>query len=84
MAKGIFVTGFNGGNCNSSTGNFSYGIEGFLVENGELKQPISEMNITGNMLTLWSSLVGIGNDALKSSTWQLPSLLFDEVDFSGL
>jgi PmbA protein len=84
MTRGIFVTGFNGGNCNSSTGNFSYGIEGFLVENGELKQPISEMNITGNMLTLWSSLVGIGNDALKSSTWQLPSLLFDEVDFSGL
>ena len=84
MAKGILVTGFNGGNCNSSTGNFSYGIEGFLVENGELKQPVSEMNITGNMLTLWSNLQEIGNDALKSSSWQLPSLLFDGVDFSGL
>jgi len=84
MGNGILVTGFNGGNCNSSTGNFSYGIEGFLIENGEPKRPISEMNITGNMLTLWSNLSGIGTDALKSSSWQMPSLLFDAVDFSGL
>lgn len=84
MGNGILVTGFNGGNCNSSTGNFSYGIEGFLVENGEPKKPISEMNITGNMLALWSNLSGIGTDVLKSSSWQMPPLLFDAVDFSGL
>ena len=28
VEKGILVTGFNGGNNNSSTGDFSYGIEG--------------------------------------------------------
>ena len=34
VEKGILVTGFNGGNCNSSTGDFSYGIEvtGNMVE----------------------------------------------------
>lgn len=32
VQKGILVTGFNGGNCNSSSGDFSYGIEGFLIE----------------------------------------------------
>ncbi|GAB6393881.1 MAG: TldD/PmbA family protein [Bacteroidales bacterium] len=82
--KGILVTGFNGGNCNSSTGDFSYGVEGFLIENGKLAQPISEMNITGNMLTLWSSLAEAGNDPRTSSAWRIPSLLFDGVDFSGL
>lgn len=35
VRKGILVTGFNGGNCNSSSGDFSYGIEGFLIENGK-------------------------------------------------
>ena len=45
--RAVLVTGFNGGNCNSSTGDFSYGIEGFLVENGKLSTPVSEMNITG-------------------------------------
>ena len=82
--KGILVTGFNGGNCNSSTGDFSYGIEGFLIENGKLTQPISEMNITGNMITLWASLVETGNDPRLNSSWRIPSLVFDGVDFSGL
>ena len=83
VSKGILVTGFNGGNSNSSTGDFSYGIEGFLIENGKPTQPINEMNITGNMLTLWSNLVEIGNDPRLSSSWRIPSLLFDKVDFSG-
>jgi PmbA protein len=83
IEKGILVTGFNGGNCNSSTGNFSYGVEGFLIENGLLVQPISEMNITGNMLTLWSNLAGIGKDTRHTSSWEIPSLLFEDVDFSG-
>lgn len=84
LDKGILVTGFNGGNCNSSTGAFSYGIEGFLIENGKMTQPVSEMNITGNMLTLWSNLKEIGNDARLSSSRRIPSLLFDQVDFSGI
>ncbi|KAA6326512.1 Metalloprotease PmbA [termite gut metagenome] len=82
--KGILVTGFNGGNCNSSTGNFSYGIEGFLIEKGKLTTPISEMNVTGNMLTLWNSLIEAGNDPRLSSSRRIPSLVFEGVDFSGI
>ncbi|MCC8094473.1 MAG: TldD/PmbA family protein [Tannerellaceae bacterium] len=84
LDKGILVTGFNGGNSSSTTGDFSYGVEGFVVENGKLTQPISEMNITGNLLTLWENLVEIGNDPRTSSSWRIPSLLFNDVDFSGL
>lgn len=84
LEKGILVTGFNGGNCNSTTGDFSYGIEGFHIENGKTTQPISEMNVTGNMITLWNNLSEAGNDIRKSSSWRIPSLLFKDVDFSGL
>ena len=82
--KGILVTGFNGGNCNSTTGDFSYGVEGFLIENGPLNQPISEMNVTGNMIKLWNQLVEAGNDPRKNSSWRIPGLLFEGIDFSGL
>ncbi|WP_301029327.1 TldD/PmbA family protein [Parabacteroides goldsteinii] len=82
--KGILVTGFNGGNCNSTTGDFSYGVEGFLIEKGKLTQPISEMNATGNMIALWTNLTEVGNDPRLFSSWRIPSLLFDGVDFSGL
>ncbi|MDR1344692.1 MAG: TldD/PmbA family protein [Tannerellaceae bacterium] len=84
VEKGILVTGFNGGNCNSSTGDFSYGVEGFLIDKGKLAQPVSEMNITGNMLTLWNNLAEVGKDTRRSSSWKIPSLLFDDVDFSGI
>jgi PmbA protein len=82
--KGILVTGFNGGNCNGTTGDFSYGIEGFLIENGEMVQPVSEMNITGNMKELWSNIAEAGNDVNKNSAWLVPSILFEGVDFSGM
>jgi PmbA protein len=82
--RGILVTGFNGGNNNGATGDFSYGIEGFLVEKGKLIQPVFEMNITGNFKQLWKDLVAVGNDADPSRSWRLPSLVFDKVDFSGI
>lgn len=82
--KGIWVTGFNGGNTNSTTGDFSFGIEGFLVENGVVTQPIGEMNITGNILTLWQNVEAIGNDPRQKSSWKIPSIAFSEVNFSGL
>lgn len=84
IQKGIWVTGFNGGNSNPTTGDFSFGVEGFLIENGESTTPISEMNITGNILTLWNNLLEIGNDPRKNSSLRLPSLLFSDVNFSGL
>lgn len=84
VKRGILVTGFNGGNSNGSTGDFSYGIEGFLVENGQLTQPVSEMNITGNFKQIWNDLIAVGNDVYLGSSWRLPSLVFDNIDFSGI
>ncbi len=84
VKKGILVTGFNGGNSNGTTGDFSYGIEGFLIEDGKLTKPVSEMNITGNMKDLWSDIGEIGNDVNKNSSWLTPSILFENVDFSGI
>ncbi|MCI1683933.1 MAG: TldD/PmbA family protein [Bacteroides sp.] len=84
VQNGILITGFNGGNSNSTTGDFSYGIEGFLIENGKLTQPVNEMNITGNLVTLWGALAAIGNDPRPTTSWQIPSLVFEGVDFSGL
>jgi len=84
LEKGILVTGFNGGNSNSSSGDFSFGMEGFLIENGKLTQPVSGMNITGNILTLWNNLAEVGNDPRLNNAFQIPSLVFEGVDFSGL
>jgi len=82
--KGILVTGFNGGNSNSSTGDFSYGVEGFYFENGKVSFPIKEMNVSGNIISLWNNIIDIGSDPRNSSRWLIPTLAFESVDFSGI
>ena len=79
LARGLYITGFNGGNCNGTTGDFSFGIEGYWVENGVIVKPVSEMLMTGNMLKLWANLVDTSNDPLGYTAWKLPSLLFTDV-----
>ena len=84
LGKGILVTGFIGGNFNGSTGDFSYGIEGFLVQNGRIVHPVNEMNISGNMNDIWFRLVEVGNDFREDSSQRVPSLMLDAIDFSGI
>ena len=80
----IIVTDFNGGNCDPTTGNFSYGIEGFLIQNGIIVQPVSGMNITGNILDVWQRVSDLGNDVDPWETELLPSIVFEDVSFGGL
>ncbi|MBN1350103.1 TldD/PmbA family protein [candidate division KSB1 bacterium] len=81
--KGILVTTFLGGNSNSTTGDFSFGLQGFLIENGTLSFPVNEMNISGNIKTLWKGLVEVGNDPYPYSSVRIPTLRFDDIQFSG-
>lgn len=81
--NGILVTGFNGGNCNPVTGDFSFGIEGYAFSRGKITHPVREMLITGNMMTLWNSIIAAGTDARECTRWQIPSLAFENVSFSS-
>ena len=81
--SGILVTDFNGGNCNSATGDFSYGVSGFLFENGKITSPIDSMLITGNMTDLWSNLLAAGSDPVPGMGRQVPTLAFRDVTFNA-
>jgi len=83
VGDGILVTGFNGGNSNAATGNFSYGIEGFLIRDGKRAHPVREMLITGNFLSLWGNLLAAAQDARPCMSRLIPTLAFTNVDFSG-
>lgn len=82
--SGIYVSSWLGGNMDSTTGDFSYGVAGHLIENGRLGAPVAEMNVTGNMLELFARLGAVGNDPWLYSSTQVPTLVFDGVQFSGV
>ena len=83
LPKAILVTGFLGGNSNGSTGDFSFGIRGLLLEHGEVSGSLSEMNVTGSIGDIFQRLVAVGDDPWKWSSVRSPTLIFDDVQFSG-
>ena len=83
LDRAILVDGFLGGNANPTTGDFSFGIRGGLYEKGERVSAVSEMNISGNILDLMMRFQQAANDPWLLGAWRCPSMLFDDVQFSG-
>lgn len=83
LPKAIVVTGFLGGNGNGTTGDFSLGIRGLLMEHGVPTQSLAEMNVSGNILEIFHQLVAVADDPWSFSSTRSPSLLFEDVQFSG-
>jgi PmbA protein len=81
--EGILVTGFNGGNSNAATGDYSFGVEGFAFKDGRVTHPVREMLITGNLVDLWNHFMAAGDDARPCKSKLIPTLAFENVDFSG-
>ncbi len=83
MKTAIYVTSWLGGNADPTTGDFSFGLRGNLVEGGKIGAPVGEVNITGNLAGLFAKLSGVGNDPWKYGSIAAPTLVFDGVSFSG-
>ena len=81
---GVYVTSWLGGNADSTTGDFSLGLRGHMIENGKVGRPVGEMNVTGNLKDLFARLEAVGNDPYPYSATLAPSLVFADVDFSGV
>ena len=80
---GIYISSWLGGNSNGTTGDFSLGCRGHRIAGGEIGAPVGEMNVTGNLVDLFSHLVAVGNDPWVYSSIQAPTLVFEGVQFSG-
>ncbi|NND35737.1 MAG: TldD/PmbA family protein, partial [Gammaproteobacteria bacterium] len=83
VGEGVYVTSWLGGNADRTTGDFSLGLRGHMIENGQIGRPVGEMNVTGNLRDLFNRLELVGNDVYPYSTTLSPSLVFADVDFSG-
>ncbi len=81
--QGVLITSWLGGNSDATTGEFSIGIRGHLIENGRIGGPVGEMNASGDLLDLFSHLTAVGSDTWPYSRLRVPTLVFDDVQFSG-
>lgn len=66
--SGIFVAELGGGQVNTVTGDFVFGMtEAYLIENGRITEPIREGNLIGNGPEVLESIDALGNDFAMGS-----------------
>ncbi|MEM0976364.1 MAG: TldD/PmbA family protein [Pseudomonadota bacterium] len=82
MGTGLWVTSMIGSTINPNTGDYSRGISGFWVENGEVKGPVNEATIAGNLLDFMMRIVP-ANDARPHLSRVVPSLLVEGLTIAG-
>lgn len=60
---GVYVAQLGGGQVNTATGDFVFGMtEAYLIENGEITEPLREGNLIGNGPEVLTEIDALGND----------------------
>lgn len=84
IKSGIYVTEVMGMHtANPISGDFSVGIAGLLIENGELTRPVRGMAIGGNIIDFLANVDGVGNDLKFFGGRGSPTLRVAEITISG-
>jgi PmbA protein len=84
MDKGLLVNEVMGMHtADPISGDFSVGVNGFLLEKGKKQIPVKGIAISGNIMTLFSRVIGVGSDLRFFDSTGAPSLLIEEMDISG-
>ncbi|MBR0673163.1 TldD/PmbA family protein [Neoroseomonas soli] len=56
IAEGLYVTEMIGMGVNGVTGDYSRGAAGYMIRNGQLAEPVSEVTIAGNLKDMFLNL----------------------------
>jgi TldD protein len=65
---GVYVAKLGGGQVNTATGDFVFGmVEAYMIENGELADPIREGNLIGNGPEVLRNIDALGHDFAMGS-----------------
>ncbi|MBI4257699.1 MAG: TldD/PmbA family protein [Thaumarchaeota archaeon] len=83
ISKGIFVTRFSG-NVNPVSGDFSGVVKGGrLIAGGELKTPVKETLIAGNMYQALNNISGVSKESKMIFNHVLPYIRIEDVSVTS-
>ena len=80
--EGLMVCSLMGSSINPNSGDYSRGVSGFWFENGEIKHPVNECTIAGNLKDMIKSVV-LANDSRSHLSRVVPSLLVENMRIAG-
>ena len=83
MGTGLLVHELIGSGVNAVTGDYSRGVVGYWIENGEIVHPVHEVTIAGNLKDLYQRITAIGSDQDLRSGIRCGSLLVESMTIAG-
>ncbi len=83
LGRGLLVTELLGQGVNMVTGDYSRGAAGYWVEGGEIRFPVEEITIAGNLRDMYKGIRAIGSDVLTRSGRTTGSILIDRMTIAG-
>src|SRR5690606_1239091 len=82
IKRGLYVTELIGMGVNGVTGDYSRGAAGFLIVDGELAEPVSEITIAGNLKEMFARLTPANDLEFRFGT-DAPTLRVDGMTIAG-
>lgn len=82
IKHGVYITELIGMGVNPVTGDYSRGAGGFLITDGEIGPPISEITIAGNLRDIFKSLIA-ADDLEYRYSMNVPTLRTDSMTVAG-
>ena len=83
LGTGLLVTDLIGQGVNYVSGDYSRGASGFWVEGGEIRYPVEEITVAGNLRDMFRNIVAVGNDQVVRGSKISGSLLIDGLTVGG-
>lgn len=83
MGKGLLITEMMGNGVNLVTGDYSRGVGGYWVENGEIQFPVQEITVAGRLQEMYARIAEVGNDVDGRGNIRTGSILIEEVTVAG-
>jgi PmbA protein len=83
MHTGLLVSEVIGFGVNILTGDYSRGVAGFWVEDGEIRHPVEEITIAGNLRDMFMGIAEVGNDVDRRGNIRTGSLLIEQMTIAG-
>ncbi|MBR4126847.1 MAG: TldD/PmbA family protein, partial [Alphaproteobacteria bacterium] len=82
IKSGIYVTQLFGQGVNMITGDYSRGATGFLIENGKITVPVSEITVAGNLKDMFKNMIA-ANDLDERYAVNVPTLCLPQLSVAG-
>jgi len=83
MHKGLLVTELMGQGVNLVTGDYSRGAAGYWVDGGEIRFPVEEITIAGNLRQMFNGIAAIGSDVVARNGRSSGLILVESMTIAG-